>query len=124
VADGAGSGAPAGLTESADQPGGFPPGTFVLWATVQVREDRVEEFLAGIADDARCSVRDEPGCLGFTVSRHADDPLRFSFHEAYASREAFEVDHQGSAHYARWAAVAEKVVISTEVAFTEVVALP
>lgn len=109
---------------SGDQPGSYPPGSLVVWATVQVKEDRVEEFLAGIADDARCSVRDEPGCLGFTVNRDAQDPLRFHFHEVYASREAFEVDHQGSEHYARWDAVAQDVLIHTDVVLAEVVALP
>lgn len=113
-----------GLLTSSDQPGAFPPGSLVVWATVQVREDRVEEFLAGIADDARCSVRDEPGCLAFTVSRDAEDPLRFHFHEVYASRAAFEVDHQGSEHFARWDAVAQEVVSRTDVVLSEVVALP
>ncbi|MEJ5944525.1 putative quinol monooxygenase [Pseudokineococcus basanitobsidens] len=112
------------LMTSGDQPGGWPPGSLVVWATVQVREDVVEEFLAGIADDARCSVRDEEGCLGFTVTRDAADPLRFHFHEVYASREAFEVDHQGSAHFARWDEVSQRTVIRTDVVLSEVVALP
>ncbi|WP_299036710.1 putative quinol monooxygenase [uncultured Pseudokineococcus sp.] len=112
------------LLTSGDQPGAFPPGSFVLWATLQVREDRVEEFLAGIADDARCSLRDEPGCLGFTVHRDAADPLRFHFHEVYVSREAFEVDHRGSAHFARWDVVSERTVIKADLVFSEVVALP
>ncbi|MEJ5914191.1 putative quinol monooxygenase [Pseudokineococcus sp. 1T1Z-3] len=113
-----------GLLTSGDQPGAHPPGSLVVWATVTVREDAVEDFLAGIADDARCSVRDEPGCLEFTVSRHVEDPLRFSFHEVYASREAFEVDHRGSEHFARWDAVAQRCVTSTDVVLSEVQALP
>ncbi|MEJ5868854.1 putative quinol monooxygenase [Pseudokineococcus sp. 5B2Z-1] len=112
------------LLTSGDQPGSYPPGTFVLWAVQQVREGCVEEFLAAIADDARCSLRDEPGCLSFTVHRDVEDPLRFHFHEVYASREAFEVDHQGSEHFARWDAAAQRVVESSDVRFAEVVALP
>lgn len=114
---GAGEGVPG-------QPGAFPPGSYVVWATVTVREDALEDFLAGIAADARDSLANEPGCLGFTVNRHADDPLRFSFHEVYADREAFEAGHQGAPHFAAWREVAERTVTSTEIVFSEVVALP
>ena len=40
---------------------------FSLMVQMQVRPERREEFLAGMAANAEASVRDEPGCLRFDV---------------------------------------------------------
>ena len=50
---------------------------FSLLVEVRVRPGRREEFLAGIAQNAERSVRDEPGCLRFDVCAVAGEQDRF-----------------------------------------------
>ena len=83
---------------------------FSLMVQMQVRPERREEFLAGIAANAQASVRDEPGCLRFDVCAVAGDPNRFVLYELYTDAAAFEA-HQASPHFAQWRTVAEQVVV-------------
>jgi (4S)-4-hydroxy-5-phosphonooxypentane-2,3-dione isomerase len=83
---------------------------FSLVVQMQVRPDRREEFLAGIAANAEASVRDEPGCLRFDVSAVAADANRFFLYELYTDAEAFEA-HKASPHFAQWREIAERVLV-------------
>ena len=83
---------------------------FSLVVQMQVRPDRREEFLAGMAANAEASVRDEPGCLRFDVSAVAADGNRFFLYELYTDAEAFEA-HKASPHFARWREIAERVLV-------------
>ena len=62
---------------------------FTVLVDLQVRPERLEEFLEGIRINSRASLRDEPGCLRFDVHQHADDPHRFVLYEIYADQAAF-----------------------------------
>jgi autoinducer 2-degrading protein len=75
-----------------------------------VRPGRMAEFLEGIRINAHSSLRDEPGCLRFDVHRNEDDESEVLLYEIYADREAFEVGHRGSAHYAAWREVVARCV--------------
>jgi hypothetical protein len=46
-----------------------PKMNFTVIITVDVRPDRIDEFVAGITTNAIASLRDEPGCLAFDVHR-------------------------------------------------------
>ena len=83
---------------------------FSLVVQMQVRPDRREEFLAGMAANAEASVRDEPGCLRFDVSAVAADGNRFFLYELYTDAEAFEA-HKASPHFAQWREIAERVLV-------------
>jgi autoinducer 2-degrading protein len=83
---------------------------FSLVVQMQVRPDRREEFLAGMAANAEASVRDEPGCLRFDVSAVAADANRFFLYELYTDAEAFEA-HKASPHFAQWREIAERVLV-------------
>ena len=83
---------------------------FSLVVQMEVRPDRREEFLAGMAANAAASVRDEPGCLRFDVSAVVGDPNRFFLYELYADAAAFEA-HKASPHFAEWRTVARQVVV-------------
>lgn len=84
---------------------------YTLWVTLQVRSDQREVFLEAIRANAAASVRDEPGCLGFDVIELAGGDNRFAFYERYVDADAFQVGHKGSAHFAEWRRVAERVVV-------------
>jgi autoinducer 2-degrading protein len=83
---------------------------FTVIVDLSVRAKRVEEFLAGIHENARASLRDEAGCLRFDVHRRIDDPSRFVLHELYTDADAFYIAHRQAPHYATWRAVAERCV--------------
>jgi (4S)-4-hydroxy-5-phosphonooxypentane-2,3-dione isomerase len=83
---------------------------FSLVVQMEVRPERREEFLAGMAANAAAAVRDEPGCLRFDISSVAADPIRFFLYELYADAAAFEA-HKASPHFAQWRQIAERVLV-------------
>jgi quinol monooxygenase YgiN len=82
---------------------------YSLIVQMQVRPERREEFLAGMAANAEASVRDEPGCLRFDICSVASDENRFLLYELYADADAFAA-HKASPHFARWREIAERVL--------------
>ena len=82
---------------------------FSLVVQMEVRPDRREEFLAGMAANAEASVRDEPGCLRFDVSSVGGDPNRFFLYELYTDADAFAA-HKASPHFAEWRGIAGEVL--------------
>ena len=82
-----------------------------IMVTVDVRPDRIDEFIAGITTNAVASLRDEPGCLPFDVHRDHATPTRFYFYEIYTDQDAFAVAHRSSPHYAAWQAVAGECLV-------------
>ncbi|GIE28729.1 antibiotic biosynthesis monooxygenase [Actinoplanes italicus] len=85
---------------------------FTVIVTVDVRPDRVGEFLEGITANARASLRDEPGCLRFDVHRVDDQPHRFLLHEIYTGEQAFYRAHREAPHYADWLKVVDRCVLA------------
>ena len=83
---------------------------FSLVVQMEVRPERRDEFLAGMAANAEAAVRDEPGCLRFDVSSVAADPNRFFLYELYTDAEAFAA-HKASPHFAQWRRIAERVLV-------------
>lgn len=79
--------------------------------TVDVRSEKLEEFIDGIDLNSEASLRDEPGCLRFDVHRSVDVPHRFHFYELYTSIDAFEIDHRATPHYAQWREVVRRCVV-------------
>lgn len=67
---------------------------------VQVKPERVEDFIAATRDNHLHSIR-EPGNLRFDVIQQADDPTRFVLYEAYVDADAAAA-HKQTAHYLRW----------------------
>jgi autoinducer 2-degrading protein len=82
-----------------------------VWVRLQVREERLPEFEAGIAANAAASLENEPGCLYFDVVRLDEPGTWFAFYEVYASPEAFYQDHRQAPHYADWHRCAERTVV-------------
>jgi autoinducer 2-degrading protein len=83
---------------------------FSLMVQMEVRPERREEFLAGIAANAEASVRNEPGCLRFDVCAVEADENRFVLYELYTDAEAFAA-HKAAPHFAQWRRVAEQVLV-------------
>jgi (4S)-4-hydroxy-5-phosphonooxypentane-2,3-dione isomerase len=47
---------------------------YVIIAPIQLKQGYKEQFIESVTEDARSSVRDEPGCLRFDVIQDANVP--------------------------------------------------
>ncbi len=67
---------------------------------VEVKPDRVEEFLRVMEHDAIES-RKEEGCLRFDVLRDLTDSNKFVFYEVYRDQDAIDF-HKATSHFQQW----------------------
>jgi len=67
---------------------------------VEIKHDRVEEFLEAMKVDAEGS-REEKGCMRFDVFRDKEKPNRFFFYEVYKDSDAVAA-HKATNHFKVW----------------------
>ncbi|MGW5150473.1 putative quinol monooxygenase [Rhodococcus koreensis] len=51
--------------------------SYTVFVTLDGHSDHLDDFIDGITENARASLRDEPGCLIFDVHRDNTIPTRF-----------------------------------------------
>ncbi len=73
---------------------------FAIFASISIKPERREQFISTVTDTARCSVRDEPGCVRFDVFQDASDENRYHLYEVYTNEAAFEA-HLATPHAKR-----------------------
>jgi autoinducer 2-degrading protein len=76
-----------------------PP--FAILVEVEVKPDRMDDFLAAMAVDVAGS-RQEDGCLRFDLLRDNSNLHRFFFYEVYTDAAAVDV-HKATPHFKAWA---------------------
>ena len=81
-----------------------------LFVSLRVRPGMTGRFLAAVRENARSSLREEPGCLRFDVHADADDPAHFLLYELYADEAAFREVHRATPHFRAWRVVADQVI--------------
>ena len=74
----------------------------ILIVEVNVKPERLSDFLELIKYDAEHSENDEPGCLCFDVLRHSEDPHKFYYYEVYQD-EAARMAHRETPHFKKYA---------------------
>lgn len=94
---------------------------FVLIVEFEVKPEDAERFHGLIAENARLSVANEPGCLQFDVVRAQDSPSRLALYEVYADLAAFEA-HIKMPHVAAFFAQAKAMIVSQKASRFERVA--
>ena len=62
---------------------------FILLARIQVKPDKVQEYLLLAAKTDKAVEAGEPGMLHHTFDQDPDNPLRFVWSEVYKNDEAF-----------------------------------
>ena len=67
---------------------------------VEIKKDRLDEFLKAITIDAEGS-RLEEGCYRFDILRDPENPCKFTFFEAYKNEDAV-VFHKSTQHFKAW----------------------
>ena len=84
-------------------------GNFVLIVELEFKPEDADRFHALIAENARQSVANEPGCLQFDVMRPEDGAARVLLYEVYADRAAFDA-HVKMPHVAAFFAEAKPMI--------------
>jgi quinol monooxygenase YgiN len=75
----------------------------VLVVTIDIKPEKVPEFLDAMQADALGSVTREPGCLRFDIIQDQQNPARIYLYEVYADRAAFDA-HLQAPHFLTWQA--------------------
>ena len=81
-----------------------------LIVTLEVHQNRLDDFLAAIGENAARSFHDEPGCRYFDVCQDLVQPTCFTFYELYDDEAAIDA-HRRAPHFAKWREAAEVCVV-------------
>lgn len=73
---------------------------YVVFSINRVRDEHLEEFLAGVREHARNSSA-EPGCERYEVLQGRDDPRVVCLYEVFQDEAAFE-EHRRYDYYRDW----------------------
>lgn len=93
---------------------------YAVTVTFEIKPGQADAFLPLMVENARASMRDEPGCQQFDVCRGADSNV-FFLYEIYDDEASFQA-HLASAHYQTFdAAVADMVAGKDARTFGEVI---
>ena len=74
---------------------------YVIIAPIKIKEGFKEQFVEAMLDDAKGSVKNEPGCLRFDVIQDGDDPNLIWLYEVYVDEAAFQA-HMETPHFIKW----------------------
>ncbi|WP_320534453.1 putative quinol monooxygenase [Robbsia andropogonis] len=81
-----------------------------LHVSLLVHEDKLDQFLAAIKENAIRTFSDEAGCKYFDVVQDKKDPLHFHFYELYEDEAAIDA-HRAAPHFAEWRKAAGECVV-------------
>jgi len=70
---------------------------FGIFATIKIKPDQRDGFLATIRETAFYSVSGEPGCMRFDFFQDLADENRYILYEVYTDEEAFH-EHLATSH--------------------------
>jgi quinol monooxygenase YgiN len=93
---------------------------FVIVVDFRIKPGAMQNFRRLIDENAKASVRDEPGCRRFDVLANRTEADRILLYEVYADRAAFDA-HVRSDHYARFDAASADLVARKTVTVCDLV---
>ncbi|UTL79374.1 putative quinol monooxygenase [Pseudomonas putida] len=85
--------------------------TVVRIAQLEIDPAKLQEYEAAVKEEMAESIRLEPGVLAIYSVAEKDQPNRLHFFEIYASDEAYR-SHIASAHFQKYAAVTQAMILS------------
>lgn len=88
--------------------------TFAVAVTFEIKPDKIESFIDRVKQQARDSVRLEPGCFQFDVLVDSSDPNIVVLYETYTDPAAFET-HKATDHFADFDRAVTDLVVSKQV---------
>ena len=111
------SGLSAGYA-SADKPNDV----VVRIAQIDIDPDQLAAYQAAVREEMDTSVRTEPGVISIYSVAEKDHPNRLHFFEIYASDAAYR-SHIASAHFRKYVAITQSMILSRKLIETEPVQL-
>jgi (4S)-4-hydroxy-5-phosphonooxypentane-2,3-dione isomerase len=96
------------------------PGAFAITVEFRVKPGMLDEFRPLMDENARASMREEPGCRRFDVLQPLGQPDVVFLYEIYDDRAAFEA-HVRSPHFQRFQADSASLVVAKTVVEYELV---
>ncbi|MEO0670242.1 MAG: putative quinol monooxygenase [Pseudomonadota bacterium] len=93
---------------------------YVVTATFEIAAGQMAAFAPLIEENARASVRDEPGCLQFDVCTDPGQPATVFLYEIYTERAAFDA-HLQAPHFKTFDAAARDMITDKTVQTFETV---
>jgi autoinducer 2-degrading protein len=87
---------------------------YVITVEFEIDPQKVADFLPRVRENARASLKREPGCRQFDVCVDPSQPSFVFLYERYLSRSAFE-EHLASEHFDRFDAATRDMVVSKRV---------
>ena len=88
--------------------------SFVIVVDFKIKPGRMADFRKLIDDNARASVRDEPGCSRFDVCANRKEADRVLLYEIYDDRAAFDA-HLKTRHFAVFNEASAPLVVDKSV---------
>ncbi|SNS93701.1 putative quinol monooxygenase [Antarctobacter heliothermus] len=88
---------------------------YAVTVCFEINPETADAFLDLMRQNARASVRDEPGCHQFDVCTDVDRPGEVFLYEIYDDRAAFEA-HMTTAHFISFESASAPFVVSKDVA--------
>jgi (4S)-4-hydroxy-5-phosphonooxypentane-2,3-dione isomerase len=85
------------------------PTPYVFILEQILHDGAMEKYLPAIVENARASLRDEPGCKRFDVLRSSDSPNSVFLYEVYVDEAAFEA-HRKAPHYLKFDGIRKDLV--------------
>ncbi|KHL74594.1 antibiotic biosynthesis monooxygenase [Pseudomonas putida] len=85
--------------------------TVVRIAQLEIDPAKLQAYEAAVKEEMAESIRLEPGVLAIYSVAEKDQPNRLHFFEIYASDEAYR-SHIASAHFQKYAAVTQSMILS------------
>ena len=67
---------------------------YVVIAPIEIKAGYKEQYVKELIDDARDSLKDEPGCLRFDIIQDAAEPNRIWLYEVFKDQAAFQAHTQ------------------------------
>ncbi|MBF16627.1 MAG: hypothetical protein CL740_06450 [Chloroflexi bacterium] len=90
---------------------------YIVMVRLEVKKDKINEFINESISDARGSVEFEPGCRRFDIVQDNEKPNLFGFCEIYNDKESFE-EHLTYPHFKQWDRAVKNLLLSEpEVSF-------
>lgn len=89
--------------------------SYVVTVEFKVSASHVSAFMQRMLENARESMRIEPGCLQFDVCRGPARPEQIFLYEVYVDRQAFEA-HLASPHFKAFERATVEWILSKSVA--------
>lgn len=86
---------------------------YCLNVHLNIKPDRIEDFLKAIKEDQKCTLKNEPLAMNFIIGQDTADENRYHLYERYVGKAGFDA-HCASEHFAEWQKTVESGIFASD----------